>query len=46
MTAVRRSDPEPFLAERRAQASPDLMRELPSTFIQTLLSADAVCGAL
>ena len=47
MTAVRSIDPEQFLAEHLAQASPDLMRELLSTFIQTLLSADAdaVCGA-
>jgi putative transposase len=47
MTAVRSIDPEQFLAEHLAQASPDLMRELLATFIATLLSAeaDAVCGA-
>src|SRR6188768_3981451 len=47
MTAVRSIDPEQFLSEHLAQASPDLMRQLLSTFIQTLLSADAdaVCGA-
>ena len=47
MTAVPSIDPARFLNEHLAQASPDLMRELLSTFIQTLLSADAdaVCGA-
>ena len=47
MTATPIIDPEQFLNEHLAQASPDLMRELLSTFIQTLLSADAdaVCGA-
>lgn len=40
-------DPEQFLHEQLAQASPDLMRELLGTFINSLLSAqaDAVCGA-
>jgi len=40
-------DPEQFLHEQLAQASPDLMRELLQTFINSLLSAqaDAVCGA-
>ncbi|GGK73868.1 IS256 family transposase [Ornithinimicrobium pekingense] len=40
-------DPEQFLHEQLAQASPDLMRELLGTFINSLLSAqaDSVCGA-
>ncbi|MEI2775177.1 MAG: IS256 family transposase [Tetrasphaera sp.] len=40
-------DPARFLDEQLAQASPDLMREMLSTFIHTILSAqaDAVCGA-
>jgi putative transposase len=39
--------PGRLLEEQLAQASPDLLRELLGTFIQTLLSveADAVCGA-
>ena len=47
MTAVRSIDPARSCPEHLAQASPDLLRELLSTFIQTLLSADAdaVCGA-
>lgn len=47
MTAAPSIDPEVFLHEHLAQASPDLMRELLGTFINTLLSAqaDAVCGA-
>ncbi len=47
MTAGPSIDPEQFLHEQLAQASPDLMREMLSTFINTLLStqADAVCGA-
>lgn len=48
MTVVPTSiDPSRFLEEQLAQASPDLLRQLLSTFIQTLLSADAdaVCGA-
>jgi transposase-like protein len=44
MTAVPSIDPAGFLNEHLAQASPDLMRELVSTFIQTLLSADADAG--
>ena len=45
MTAVPSIDPARFLGEELAQASPDLMRDLLSTFINTLLSAqaDAVC---
>src|SRR3954454_10653917 len=39
--------PARMLEEQLAQASPDLLRELLGTFINTLLSAeaDAVCGA-
>jgi len=47
MTAPTSIDPARFLHEQLAQASPDLMRDLLSTFIDALLSAeaDAVCGA-
>lgn len=48
MTATPSSiDPTRLLEEQIAQASPDLLRELLSTFINTLLSAEAdtVCGA-
>ena len=47
MTAKTSIDPELFLHEQLAQASPDLMRELLGTFINALLSAqaDSVCGA-
>jgi transposase-like protein len=47
MTAVPSIDPVHFLDEHLSQASPDLMRELLGTFINTLLSAqaDSVCGA-
>jgi transposase-like protein len=47
MTANTSIDPAVFLHEQLAQASPDLMRELLSTFINALLSAqaDTVCGA-
>ncbi|GAB3493548.1 hypothetical protein GCM10027572_21070 [Flexivirga lutea] len=40
-------DPQEFLHEHLAQASPDLLRELLQMFINTLLSgqADTVCGA-
>jgi putative transposase len=40
-------DPARLLEEQLAQASPDLLRQLLQTFINTLLSAeaDAVCGA-
>jgi len=40
-------DPARFLQEHLSQASPDLLREMLTTFINTLLSADAdqVCGA-
>ncbi|WP_330474505.1 IS256 family transposase [Terrabacter sp. C0L_2] len=47
MTANPIIDPDGFLHEHLAQASPDLMRELLTTFINALLSAqaDSVCGA-
>jgi len=47
MTAVPIIDPEQFLHEQLAQASPDLMRELLATFVNALVSAqaDVVCGA-
>ena len=47
MTAVPSIDPARLLEQQLAQASPDLLRELLTTFINTLLSAeaDAVCGA-
>ena len=47
MTAAPSIDPEQFLHEQLAQASPDLMRQMLETFINTLLSAqaDSVCGA-
>ncbi|UER55326.1 IS256 family transposase [Kineosporiaceae bacterium SCSIO 59966] len=47
MTAGPSIDPAEFLHEHLAQASPDLMRELLTTFVNALLSADAdaVCGA-
>ncbi|WP_407341857.1 IS256 family transposase [Pengzhenrongella phosphoraccumulans] len=47
MTAPSSIDPADFLHEHLAQSSPDLMRQMLTTFINTLLSADAdaVCGA-
>src|SRR6478672_3755302 len=47
MTAGPSIDPEQFLHEQLAQASPDLMRGMLETFINALLSAqaDSVCGA-
>src|SRR4051812_15488960 len=44
---VHRSIPAHFLHEQLAQASPDLLRQMLTTFINTLMSAeaDAVCGA-
>jgi putative transposase len=47
MTAGPSIDPVRFLDEQLAQASPDLMRDLLTTFVNALLSAqaDAVCGA-
>ena len=47
MTVNSSIDPARLLEEQLAQASPDLLRELLQSFINTLLSAeaDAVCGA-
>ena len=47
MTVALSIDPARFLEEHLSQASPDLLRDMLSTFIHTLLSADAdaVCGA-
>jgi putative transposase len=47
MTVTPSIDPARMLEEHLAQASPDLLRELLGSFINTLLSAeaDAVCGA-
>jgi transposase-like protein len=47
MTAPSSIDPARFLEEQLAQASPDLLRQMLTTFMNTLMSAeaDAVCGA-
>ena len=47
MTARPSIDPARMLHEQLAEASPDLLRQMLSTFVQTLMSAeaDAVCGA-
>jgi len=47
MTVTTSIDPARLLEEQLAQASPDLLRELLTTFINTLMSAqaDTVCGA-
>jgi putative transposase len=47
MTAPSSIDPARFLHEQLTQASPDLLRQMLTTFINTLMSAeaDAVCGA-
>ena len=47
MTVTPSIDPARLVEEQLAQASPDLLRELLQTFINTLMSAeaDAVCGA-
>jgi putative transposase len=47
MTARTSIDPARLLEEQLDSASPDLLRQLLSTFIQTLMSAeaDALCGA-
>ena len=47
MTVMPSIDPAQFLNEQLSQASPDLMRDLLTTFVNALLSAqaDAVCGA-
>jgi putative transposase len=47
MTVRPSIDPARFLQEELAEASPDLLRELLTTFVNALLSAqaDSVCGA-
>lgn len=47
MTAPHDIDPKNFLADLLSQASPDLMRQMLTTFVNALLSAeaDSVCGA-
>jgi putative transposase len=47
MTTAHFIDPESFLADQLAAASPDLLRSMLSTFIQALMGAeaDAACGA-
>jgi hypothetical protein len=47
MTVAPSIDPARFLHDHLEQASPDLLRDMLTTFINTLLSADAdaVCGA-
>lgn len=47
MTSVQPIDPSKMLSDQLAGASPDLLRNMMSTFIQALMSAeaDAVCGA-
>jgi transposase-like protein len=47
MTALSSIDPARFLHEQLASASPDLLRRVLTTFINTLMSAeaDSVCGA-
>lgn len=47
MTVAPSIDPARLLEDQLAQASPDLLRELLTTFVNTLMSAeaDAVCGA-
>ncbi len=47
MAAPSSIDPARFLSEQLTSASPDLLREMLTTFINTLMSAeaDAVCGA-
>src|SRR5512133_2743880 len=46
MTAPASIDPAQFLHEQLASASPDLLRSMLTTFVNTLMSAeaDAVCG--
>lgn len=47
MTSVQPIDPTKLLSDQLAGASPDLLRNLLSTFVQTIMSAeaDALCGA-
>ncbi len=47
MTRIQPIDPGKPFAEQLAATSPDLLREMLSTFVQSLMSAeaDAMCGA-
>src|SRR5216110_105161 len=47
ITAPSSIDPARFLHDQLASASPDLLRSMPTTFVNALMSAeaDAVCGA-
>ncbi len=47
MTSAHPIDPETFLADQLAAASPDLLRSMLSTFVQALMGAEAdtICGA-
>jgi hypothetical protein len=47
MTAPSSIDPARFLHDQLASASPDLLRSMLATFVNTLMSADAdaICGA-
>ena len=47
MTAPSSIDPSRFLHEQLGSASPDLLRSMLTTFMNTLMSAeaDAICGA-
>ena len=47
MTSVQPIDPSKMLSDQLTVASPDLLPNMMSTFIQALMSAeaDAVCGA-
>ncbi|WP_280274730.1 IS256 family transposase [Nocardia wallacei] len=47
MTSVQPIDPSKMLSDQLAVASPDLLRDMMSTFIQALMSAEAdtMCGA-
>ena len=47
MTAPSSIDPARFLHDQLASASPDLLRSMLTTFVHTLMSAeaDAICGA-
>jgi putative transposase len=45
MTALSSIDPSVFLHEQLAQASPDLLRQMLTTFINTLMSTARPAGA-
>ena len=45
MTAPSSIDPTRFLHEQLGSASPDLLRSMLTTFMNTLMSAEAICGA-